>query len=335
MSRTLRAYTGVLAAVTLLAAGCSIDDPTKPGGAPSAQPTFSLPSPAAALPRAPLTGVETDEASAARTSVLVPIEIGTGAAAPVGLDKADLVGLEYAEGSLLRATAVYQSQAAAKVGPVAAVRPTDLKLFNQLRPFVAHDHTVAQGWLDTLKSTNLPAGTPSTRKAAFTTVSGRVYANAASLQSPTASASALPSALFQHAQRGESLAATGLDAVTAVTVQVAGHATLTWRFDEATKRWQTTVGGVPVATANLVLMTVPYKKKQVNALHRTVSLAEIGGTGTARVFGAGQVVTSTWSKVGGLDSALNLLGPSQSLVRLATGPTWVLLLPATAKVTVS
>ncbi|MBV1853483.1 DUF3048 domain-containing protein [Catellatospora tritici] len=335
MSRTLRAYTGALAAVALLASGCSIDDPAKSTGAPSAQPTFTLPSPSPLLPRAPLTGVETDEVAAARTSVLVPIEVGTGAAAPVGLDKADLVGLEFAEGSLLRATAVFQSQAAAKVGPVAAVRPTDLKLFNQLRPFVAHNHTEAQGWLDTLKSTNLPSGTPSTRKAGFTTVSGRAYANAASLQAPTASANALPSALFQYAQRGESLAATGLDPAAAVTVQVAGHTTLTWRFDEATKRWQTTVGGVPVAAANLVLLTVPYKKKQVSALHRTVSLADLGGTGAARVFGAGQGVTSTWSKIGGLDSALNLLGPSQSLVRLATGPTWVLLLPTTAKVTVS
>ncbi|GHJ46411.1 hypothetical protein Cs7R123_37530 [Catellatospora sp. TT07R-123] len=335
MSRTLRAYAGALAAVAFLASGCSIDDPTKAGDAPSARPSFSLPSPSPLLPRAPLTGAETDEATAAKTSVLVPIEVGTGAAAPVGLDLADLVGLDFAEGSLLRAVGVYQSQAATKVGPVAAVRPGDLKLFNQLRPFVAHDHTVAQGWLDTLKSTNLASGTPASRKAAFTTASGRTYANAASLQAPAPSAAALPAPLFQYAQRGESLSATGLEPAASVTVQVAGHAALTWRFDQTTRRWQTTVGGVPVAAANLVLLTVPYKQKAVNALHRTVSLPDPAGTGAVRVFGAGQSVTGTWSKVGGLDSALNLLGPAESLVRLATGPTWVLLLPAAAKVTVS
>ncbi|MEV4411567.1 DUF3048 domain-containing protein [Catellatospora sp. NPDC049609] len=332
MNRPARLGFAAVLAVTALA-GCSVGPANPQAGAAPDRSPFVLPSPEAVRPRAPLTGLEVDAAAVSKTAILVPIEIGTGAAAPVGLDRADIVELEFAEGKLLRAAAVYQSQPADKVGPVAAVRPADIKLLNQLRPYVAHNAT-PKGFLDLLTSTKLAAVTPQRKLPGFTTAGGRSYVSTAALQAAPPASQLQPAPLFQYAAPGEPLAATGVTPATTITVQAAGHAALTWKFDETSKRWQATVGGVPVAAANLVMLTMPYTRKVVKALKREVALADPIGEGKAQIFSVGQGVEAHWYKTG-FYSALNILGPAQYLVRLAPGPTWVLLVPPTAKVTVS
>lgn len=331
MTRPIRLSLAAALAVTALA-GCIEPAGQQAGPAPDRSP-FALPSPEAVRPRAPLTGLEVDASAASKTAVLVPIEVGTGAAAPVGLDRADIVELEFAEGTMLRAAAVYQSQPAEKAGPVSAVRPADLKLLNQLRPYVAHNAT-PKGFLDLLTSTKLAAVTPQKKLPGFTTVGGRSYVHTGTLQAGAPATQLEPAPLFQYAQPGEPLAATGTVQATTVVVAAPGHAALTWKFDETSKRWQATVGGAPVAAANLVLLTMPYTKKVVKALKREVALADPIGEGKAQIFSSGQGVEAHWYK-NGFYSALNILGPAQYLVRLAPGPTWVLLVPPTAKVTVS
>ncbi|MFD0594918.1 DUF3048 domain-containing protein [Catellatospora coxensis] len=110
MKRSLRLGAAAALAAAAFTSGCSVG-PAKPPStaAPVELSPFTLPSPEAVRPRAPLTGLETEEATKSKTAVIVPIEVGTGAAAPVGLDKADVVELEFAEGKLLRVAAVYQS----------------------------------------------------------------------------------------------------------------------------------------------------------------------------------------------------------------------------------
>src|SRR5690242_7597402 len=109
MTRQIRL--SLAAALTLAAlAGCSVGPAGQQSGPAPDRSAFVLPSPEAVRPRAPLTGLEVDASAVSKTAVLVPIEVGTGAAAPVGLDRADIVELEFAEGKLLRAAAVYQSQ---------------------------------------------------------------------------------------------------------------------------------------------------------------------------------------------------------------------------------
>lgn len=334
MRRALRLGVAAGVAVAGLASGCSVGPAKAPADNTTADRSpFVLPSPVAVLPRAPLTGLETDAATVSKGSVVVPIEVGTGAAAPVGLDKADIVELEFAEGKLLRLAAVYQSQPAEKVGPVASVRPADIKLLNQLRPYVVHNAT-PKGFLDLLTMSKLPAVTPQQKKPGFTAVSGRVYVNTGTLQAGMPASDLLPAPLFQYAQVGEPVSATGTTPATTVVVQAPGHTAVTWKFDATTKRWQTTMGGVPVAAANLVMLTTPFTRKEVKALKREVALADPVGEGDARVFGAGQAVSAHWSKTG-FYTALNILGPSSLLVRLAAGPTWVLLTPPGTKVTVS
>ncbi|BCJ71474.1 hypothetical protein CS0771_10180 [Catellatospora sp. IY07-71] len=331
---TRRIRLSLAAALTLAAlAACSVGPAGQQSDAAPDRSPFVLPSPEAVKPRAPLTGLEVDASAVSKTAVLVPIEVGTGAAAPVGLDRADIVELEFAEGRLLRAAAVYQSQPADKAGPVAAVRPADVKLLNQLRPYVAHDGT-PKGFLDLLTATKLAAVTPQKKLPGFTTAAGRSYVNTGTLQAGAPDSQLEPAPLFQYAQPGEPLAATGTTPATTVVVSAPGHAPLTWKFDETSKRWQATVGGAPVTAANLVLLTMPYTRKVVKALKREVALADPIGEGKAQIFSSGQGVEAHWYKTG-FYSALNILGPSQYLVRLAPGPTWVLLVPTTAKVTAS
>ncbi|GAA2353338.1 hypothetical protein Cme02nite_27480 [Catellatospora methionotrophica] len=332
MSRSLRLGAAAVLAAAAFTSGCGVGPATKPPPvAPVEQSPFTLPSPDAVRPRAPLTGLETEEATKAKRAVIVPIEIGTGAAAPVGLDKADVVELEFAEGKLLRVAAVYQSTPADKVGPVAAVRPAEIKLLNQLQPYMVHNGT-PKGWLDLLTLSKLAAVTPA-KKTGFTTVSGRVYVNTGTLQATAPAQQKLLASLFQFGQPAEPVA-TGSTPATTIVVAAAGHTAVTWKFDATTRRWQTTLGGVPVAAANLILLTTPFNKKDVKALDREVLMADPVGKGAAQVFGAGQGAKATWAKEG-FFSALNLLGPEQSVVRLSPGPSWILLLPSTAKVTVS
>jgi hypothetical protein len=332
MRRSLALSAAAGLAVAAFASGCSIG-PAKPpaNAAPVDRSPFVLPSPSPLRPRALLTGLETEESTVAKPVVLVPIEVGTGAAAPRGLDRADLVELEFAEGKLLRLGALFQSQTADRVGPVASVRPADVKLLNQLRPYVAH-HGTPKGFLDLLNSSKLRAVTPG--KTGFVSVSGRVFADTGALQASAPAEDKLPSSLFQFGQPGEPVAATGVTTAGTVVVTVPGHTALTWKFDAATKRWQTAVGGVPVNAANLVFLTTGFTKKDVKALDREVAMAEPVGKGVAQVYTTGQGVTAQWHK-DGFYSAFKMLGPEQSIIRLAPGPTWVLLIPSTAKVTAS
>ncbi|GAA1399795.1 hypothetical protein GCM10009662_20250 [Catellatospora coxensis] len=332
MKRSLRLGAAAALAAAAFTSGCSVGPAKPPSTAPPVELSpFTLPSPEAVRPRAPLTGLETEEATKSKTAVIVPIEVGTGAAAPVGLDKADVVELEFAEGKLLRVAAVYQSTPADKVGPVAAVRPAEIKLLNQLQPYMVHNGT-PKGWLDLLTLSKLAAVTPA-KKTGFTTVSGRVFVNTGTLQASAPAQQKLLASLFQFGQAGEPVAM-GATPATTISIASPGKAAVTWKFDATARRWQTTLGGVPVASANLVLLTTPYNKKDVKALDREVAMADPVGKGAAQVFGAGQGVKATWNK-DGFFAALNLLGPEQSVVRLSPGPTWILLLPSTAKVTVS
>jgi hypothetical protein len=331
MKRSLRLGAAAALAAAAFTSGCSVGPAKPPSTAPIELSPFTLPSPEAVRPRAPLTGLETEEATKSKTAVIVPIEVGTGAAAPVGLDKADVVELEFAEGKLLRVAAVYQSTPADRVGPVAAVRPAEIKLLNQLQPYMVHNGTPT-GWADLLKMSKLAAVTPA-KKTGFTTTAGRVYVNTGTLQASAPAQQKLLAALFQFGQAGEPVAI-GATPATTISIASPGKAAVTWKFDTTARRWQTTLGGVPVATANLVLLTTPFNKKDVKALDREVTMADPIGKGAAQVFGAGQGVKATWNK-DGFFAALNLLGPEQSVVRLSPGPTWILLLPSTAKVTVS
>lgn len=112
--------------VVLAAAGaaCSADRPAPDG----ARPRPSAGSPAAAVPRHPLTGLPAPTGVPDRPVLAVKIDNTAGAAPQRGLAAADLVVEELVEGGLTRLTGLYHSRLPPAVGPVRSIRTTDVGL---------------------------------------------------------------------------------------------------------------------------------------------------------------------------------------------------------------
>jgi Protein of unknown function (DUF3048) N-terminal domain/Protein of unknown function (DUF3048) C-terminal domain len=286
--------------------------------------------PSASAPPAPLTG---RPSRATGATIVVPIEVRPGGPVPVGLDAADIVAVEYGESGLIRAVGAYQSRDAAKVGPVGAVRPSDLKLESQLKPLYAQSGTT-DGVLSTAATVGLALRDAAKGGAGFTTVDRHRYVNTAALRTAGATGLAAPGSLFQYAAANTPVAPSGVAAAHRVTIAYTGHPTMTWQYDETAKVWRSTLAGAPVSTANLVLIRTPYLTKSVHSLGRDLTYADPMGSGAAIVVAGDQRIAASWSKRG-FSSALNMLGPGQDVPLLVPGTSWVYLLPARATVTAS
>ena len=126
--------------VALLAAGCGGGPAAslQPGDAAASAASTTAPAataPAAASgPVAPLTGLPTSAAVAARPAIAVRVPLEGG----IGLNDADLVYQEYERATLPQVLAIFQSKDAAEIGPVGGVRPADPALLPSLRPLYAN-----------------------------------------------------------------------------------------------------------------------------------------------------------------------------------------------------
>ena len=185
------------AVVTGLGAGCSespapirtdLVEPGTPAPAPSPTPS---------LPAAPLSGAPAaSEAVATRPALAVPIQVGK-TTTPAGLASADIIYQEYAESDGLHLSAVFQSKDAAKIGPVAEVRPADIRTLTVLRPLVAYDGGPT-GFLSQFKSSGLKGVTPGGQAAAF----NGDYTSTAALYKLVPSDGLPPSPIFDYATPG-------------------------------------------------------------------------------------------------------------------------------------
>lgn len=126
---TYRRLPAVLAALALVASGCSSDK--KPAAQPTPSATSATPSPTPSPSPAkkpllsPLTGKPVDRL---RPVVAVKIDNALLARPQWGLERADVVYEEAVEARTTRFVAMYSSQPVAEVGPVRSVRESDVEL---------------------------------------------------------------------------------------------------------------------------------------------------------------------------------------------------------------
>jgi hypothetical protein len=112
--RRIHLITAVLAAASLLLAGCGGDESATAPTTASTWPMTGLP-------------VSGEESADQPYPVLVTKLDNTPSSAPqIGLGKADLVVEELVEGGLTRLAAFYYSRLPAKVGPVRSMRASDI-----------------------------------------------------------------------------------------------------------------------------------------------------------------------------------------------------------------
>ncbi|WP_320069000.1 DUF3048 domain-containing protein [Micromonospora sp. RTGN7] len=323
---------GTTLAVVLLAAlgtGCAEEQP--PGATNVVDPGSPAPrpSPTPSLPAAPLSGQPVAAAVAARQAVVVPLRVTAGTS-PVGLAEADLVYQEFAESESLHLTAVYQSRDAARVGPVAEIRPVDIRTVGVLRPFVGYAGGPT-GFLSQFDAAGLPGVTPAKRAAAFP--SGQ--ASVAALRKAAPAGGAAPAQVFDHSTPGTPLASQGVTPATKLTVTAPGHPTQTWTYDAAKSLWRGRVGKATVSAAAVVVLTMEYRTITVRKPSpRSLPGANVYGSGAAMVVSGPSSAKATWSKPG-QKMVCNVIDGGGYQVRPQAGPAWVIYAPKTAKVSVT
>ncbi len=264
------------------------------------------------------------------SAVVVPVNVAKGVPAPVGFGDADIVSIEFSEAGAFHLVGIFQSKYPTKVGPLAEVRPSDLKLVCTTNPLIAQTGAPA-GFLDTAKTFQLTVRTGSKSGSGFASSGGSMYADPNTLR---VGAKGTPNGMFEYADIGRALSRLNVDTASKVVVAVPGHAAITWTYDSATNTWHTRIGGVLMTTTNIVIITTAYTTKHVSALRKDLTFADPLGTGKATVVAGDSTISASWSKKT-FNSALNLLGPDQDTPQLTAGQTWIMMVPATAKVTAS
>ncbi|WP_343449488.1 DUF3048 domain-containing protein [Micromonospora oryzae] len=318
-----------VALVAAFGAGCAEEQP--PGatnvvdpGSPAPRPT-----PTPSLPTAPLSGKPVAEEVAGRQAVVVPVRVTPGTS-PVGLAEADVVYQEFAESESLHLTAVYQSRDAAKVGPVAEIRPVDIRTVGVLHPFVGYAGGPT-GFLNQFAAAELKGVTQTQREGAFP--SGQ--ASTAALRAAAPKGGAAPTPVLDHATPGAPLASQGVAPAGKLTITAPGHPTQTWAYDAASASWRGRVGKVTVSVASVVVLTMEYRTLTVRKPSpRSLPGANVYGSGAALVVSGPSSAKAQWSKPG-QKLVCNVTDEGGFQVRPQPGPAWVIYAPKTAKVSVT
>jgi hypothetical protein len=317
------------ALVAALGAGCSDDQP--PGATNVVDPGSPVATSAApTLPPAPLTGKPVAEAVATRQAVAVPLRV-TADTKPAGLAEADLVYQEFAESKSLHLTAIYQSRDAARVGPVAEIRPVDVRTVGVLNPFVGFAGGPT-GFLRQFAVAGLPGTTPKEKSSAFP--SGQ--ASVAALRKAAPKDGIAPTPVFDYATApGDPLASQDVASAGKLTVAAPGHPTQTWTYDQASSSWRGRIGKETVSVASVVVLTMEYRTLTVRKpTRRSLPGANVYGTGAAVVVSGPSTVKGTWRKPS-QKHVCNVIDGAGYQVTPQPGAAWVIYAPTTATVTVT
>ena len=311
-------------ALIVLLTGCTV--PPVPVAAPSLPPTPLSTAPLP--PRSPFTGLPTDLAAPVLTA---KIDNVVAARPQTGLTAADLVYVEPVEGGLTRLLAVFQSRIPPVVGPVRSVRETDLQVLARL----------------------------SAGALAFSGAAPELRPLLAGAPVVDVSAPAVPAAYYRERDRpsphnvyARTAALSGggpprdvgfrfgpLPADGRATVHVTvGYPSASIAVDwvAAERRWVFGVDGAPLlateggrpGAATVVLQRVVVRDTAVrDAAGNPSPFAESVGRGAAVVLRDGQAFDGTWSRPSP-EAPTTFTRPDGTPLTFATGPVWVLLLPA-------
>jgi hypothetical protein len=319
--------------LALLAAGCGGGPAAslQPAGtAPTsaASPTAKPTAPAAASgPVAPLTGLPVSAAVAARPAVAVRVPLDGG----IGLNNADLVYQEYERATLLRMLAVFQSRDAAEIGPVGQVRPADPALLPSLRPVYANSGG-ASGTEQLLEKAAITQVTSSAAASAYRFGTTGLMTSTAGVLAAAPRGAKAPPAVLPIAGSGDAFTTSRAGKARTVTISPPDAPAETWTYSSAGRRWLRS--GTPgVAVANLILQNVQYKEVLLRDPDRIAQSARVLGRGTCTAVSGAIATPCSWYK----RSATAVTGYVDAAavpLRFTPGPTWVVLLPPGAKVTV-
>jgi hypothetical protein len=266
---------------------------------------------------APLTGALVSAAVQSRPTVAVAVG---STPAPRGLDRADIVVEEVT--SPVRYVALYQSRDADTVGPVTETHPVDGQLLAVGRPAVAYAGG-RPGFVAQLRGSGAVDLGQASHPELYRRSGTAWYVSTAALFAAfRGGPAALPQLTF--AETGDRLATRGVVAARDVTITPPGSAPTRWTWVPAARAWRSDRG---VQVSNVIVQEVGYKQiEPTKGSHATVPSARALGSGSCTVLSGGSAVSCRWVRKGPRQLT-NYLDAAGVPLRLAAGPSWILLAP--------
>lgn len=321
MTRRLFALT--LAAVTVIALpACSKKDKKESASTTTVAPSI-----------APLTGLP-DPTGGSRSRAALTVKVGNNpdGRPQSGLDSADIVFEEIAEGGITRFAAVFNSTVPDQVGPVRSVRGMDPDVVRPLFGIFAYSGGTS-GNVEAIQSVEglltvdeTDAGNAMTRSDDRSSPDNLYVVSEAMFGRGGAPKPPVP--FFSYLADKEEFVG---ERITSFTVGFAGEYAPTYTWDEADGTWKRSYGGDPfvssdgvqIAPENVVVQFIEYPD---------FSEGITVGEGDAWVFSDGQLIRGRWSRPDAA-RAPTFSDLSGSPIKLTPGQSWVELLTNGADVT--
>jgi hypothetical protein len=302
---------------------------------------------------APLTGLPTSAAIAARPAVIVKIANDADAWPQSGIDQADVVYEEVVEGGITRYMAIFQSEDADPVGPVRSVRETDADLVRPIGGLFAYSGGIPP-FVSLIDSTGIVDVGANDDGGAYYRSNDRaapdnLYTSTNILREMTPVGAGPPPSLFDYVMGHRQFSERGQEPVTQVTVPMSAATVATWNYDSTSAQWVRTTNGVlqtvadgtslspgpPIAFTNVIVEMVPYENTgYIDPDGNPVPDADVVGTGPAVVLSDGELVHATWTKATA-SSITTYEASDGSRIDLLPGTTWVMLAPTGTSITSS
>lgn len=335
-----------LAALSLLASGCRGDS--------SAALAKGKPKPA----KCPLTGEKAPSGLPSNRPVLaIKVDNATKARPQVGLDTADIIYEELAEGGITRFLALFHCREASSVGPVRSARQVDPDILIEYRPVLLGYSGANKDVLKKIRSTSGVVDLQyATHGDSYERVRGRpaphdIFTSTGTLRAlsettgaprsgfvfkePTEKAAKSPSP-------AKSVSPVAEPAGKAVSFSFGGSTVTRYAYDSATGEYRRFVGGSPfllenksqVHARNVLVLKVKISQGQTrDAAGNYSPEMSVVGSGEAIVLAGGRASTVTWVR-DSLSEHTRLVDAKNKPVSLRPGNTWIHLLGSDRPVTI-
>ncbi|MCC6437127.1 MAG: DUF3048 domain-containing protein [Acidimicrobiales bacterium] len=262
-----------------------------------------------------------------RPAIGVKIDNGIDARPQTGLTKADVVYDIIVEGGITRFLAMFQSQDAARIGPVRSARTSDISIMAGYNTPVFAYSGGNNGVLAAVRVAPMISLTEATTPRAFVRDESRfaphnLYTSTAGLYSAGGDDAGVPISQFVFRQAGEP-SAQGRP-VSGATINI-GFETVTYSWNGRT--WDRATNGRPtedttagtVSPENVIVQFTNYATSPADAQSPD---AQTVGQGTAWVLTDGKVIEARWAR-SIATTPVQYLDATNTQIPLTPGQTWV------------
>jgi Protein of unknown function (DUF3048) N-terminal domain/Protein of unknown function (DUF3048) C-terminal domain len=332
---------GAALVIALAATGCSGNDkpvalPSIPTPTPSATPTPAPPPPPKpAKPVNPLTGIG---APPGGPVIAVKVDNVADARPQVGLNAADVIYIEQAEGGLTRLVAVFATHKPRTVAPVRSVRNSDPELLAQYGKIVLAFSGGAGGPLATFRRSSLTDGSADVRGAEYRRLGSKpaphnLAVDLFGLSHALPHAGGSKDVGFDWAARDARLFRSRSVHTFTLTM---GSTPLNFTYNADLHGYLNGAGGVPyrdsagkpLAKPNVVIQFCPttVDHSDVDAAGNPAAYTHTIGHGRAILFRDGRIIDGSWRR-NTLKSPTRFYDKGGKELLLRPGGTWVVLAP--------